>query len=70
MITLRHTTLVVTPLDELSSRHSDLYLTTHNIHMPPAEFEPPVPASGQSQTHTSKRAELLGFKSLIYLKTA
>ena len=29
-ITLRHTTLVSTPLDEWSARRRDLYLTTHN----------------------------------------
>jgi hypothetical protein len=31
-ITLRHTTLGRTPLDEWSARHRDLYLTTHNKH--------------------------------------
>ena len=31
-ITLRHTTLVRTPLDEWSARRIDFYLTTHNIH--------------------------------------
>jgi len=31
-ITLRHTTLGRTPLDEGSARCRDLYLTTHNIH--------------------------------------
>jgi hypothetical protein len=30
-ITLRHTTLGMTPLDEWSARRRDLYLTTHNI---------------------------------------
>jgi len=30
MITLRHTTLGRTPLDEWSARRRDLYLTTHN----------------------------------------
>jgi hypothetical protein len=39
-ITLRHTTLGWTPLDEWSARRRDLYLTTHNTHkrqtsMPP-----------------------------------
>ena len=52
----RHGTLVRTPLDELSVRRSDLYLTTHNTHkretsMPPAGFEPTIPASERSQTH-------------------
>jgi hypothetical protein len=31
-ITLRHTTLGRTPLDEWSARRKDLYLTTHNTH--------------------------------------
>jgi hypothetical protein len=31
-ITLRHTTLGRTPLDECSARRRDLYLTTHNAH--------------------------------------
>ena len=41
-ITLRHSTLGRTPLDECS----DLYLTTHNTHsMPPEGFEHAIPAS-------------------------
>ena len=32
LITLRHTTLGRTPLDEGSARRRDLYLTTHNTH--------------------------------------
>jgi hypothetical protein len=32
MITLRHTTLGRTSLDELSARRRDLYRTTHNAH--------------------------------------
>ena len=32
-ITLRHTTLGRTPLDQWSARRRDLYLTTHTIHM-------------------------------------
>jgi len=43
MITLRHTILGRTPLDALSARRRDLYLTTSNTHnrqtsMPPAGF--------------------------------
>jgi hypothetical protein len=46
----RHTTLGRTPMDELRARRRDLYLTTHNTHkrqtsMPPAGFEPTIPAS-------------------------
>ena len=56
MITLGHTTLGRTPLDEWSARRRDLYFTTHNIHnretsMPPAGFEPKIPAGERPQTH-------------------
>jgi hypothetical protein len=45
-----------TPLDEGLAHHRDLYLTTHNIHMihtsmPPAGFEPAIPASEGPQSH-------------------
>jgi hypothetical protein len=55
-ITLRHTTLGRTPLDEQLARRKYLYLTTHNTHnrqtsMPPAGFEPSIPASERTQTH-------------------
>jgi hypothetical protein len=55
-ITLRHTTLGRTPLDEWSARHRDLYLTTHNTHnrqtsTPPAGFKPAIPVSERLQTH-------------------
>jgi hypothetical protein len=55
-ITLRHITVGRTPLDEWSARRRDLYLTTHNTHkrpttMPPAGFEPTIPASERPQTH-------------------
>jgi len=44
------------PLDELSARLRDLYLTTNNSHnkqtsMPPAGLEPAIPASIRPQTH-------------------
>jgi hypothetical protein len=60
-ITFRHTTLGMTPLDEGSARRRDLYLTTHNTHkrqtsMPPATFEPAIPASERRQTHALDRA--------------
>jgi hypothetical protein len=60
-ITPRHTTLGRTPLDEGSSQRRDLYPTMHNIHkrktsMPPARFEPAIPASERSQIHTLDRA--------------
>jgi hypothetical protein len=55
-VTLRHTTLVRTPLDEWSAWHRNLDLTTHNTHKRqtstfPAGFEPIIPASEQPQTH-------------------
>jgi len=55
-ITLRHTTLGRTLLDEWSVRRRNLYLTKHNTHkrqtsMLPARFEPTIPASEQPQTH-------------------
>jgi len=55
-ITLRHTTLGRTPLDEWSARRIDLYLTTHNTHnrqtsMSPTGFEPMIPASERPHIH-------------------
>jgi hypothetical protein len=61
MITLRHTTLGRTPLDEWSARRTNLYLTIHNTHkrqtsIPPAGFEPTIPAIERPQTHAWDRA--------------
>jgi hypothetical protein len=61
-ITLRHTTLGRTPLDEWSARHRDLYLTTRNTHKwhtstPLARFQATIPASERLQTHTLDRAD-------------
>jgi hypothetical protein len=60
-ITLRHTTVGRNLRDEWSARRRDLYLTTHTTHkkqttVPPAEFEPAIPASERPQTHTLYRA--------------
>jgi hypothetical protein len=60
-ITLRHTTLGRTLLDDWSARRRDLYLATHNTHkrqtsMPPAAFEPATAASERPQTHALHRA--------------
>jgi len=56
LITLRHTTLGYTPLNEGQSRRRDLYLynTRHNrqTSMPPARFE----ASERPQTYALDRA--------------
>jgi len=61
MITLSHTTLGRTPLDEWSAPRRDLYLTIHNTRnrqtsILPAGFEPIVPASERPQTHALQRA--------------
>jgi hypothetical protein len=64
LITLNDThthTLGRTPLDEGPARRRDLYLKTHNIQtrqtsMPPAGFEPTIPASERPQTHALDRA--------------
>ena len=47
--TQRRTTVGRTPLDELSARRRDLYLTAHDTHnrqisMPPLGFEPKISA--------------------------
>ena len=59
-ITLRHTILGGTPLDECSARRRDLYLTTRIIHkrhsLPTARFGSTIPASGRPQTHALERA--------------
>jgi hypothetical protein len=52
----KHTTLGRVPLDEWSACRRVLYLTTHNTHnrqtyMPPAGFEPTIPAKERLQTH-------------------
>ena len=54
--TLRHTTLGRTPLYEWPARRRDFYLITHNTHkrqtsVPPAAFEPTIPASERPLTH-------------------
>jgi hypothetical protein len=59
-ITLRHTTVGRTPLEEWSARCRDLYLTTHNTHnrqicMTPAGLEPTIPASERPQSHALRR---------------
>ena len=56
----RRTTNGRTPLDELSSRHRDLYPTTHNNHnrqtsMPPVGIEPTAPAGERPQTYALNR---------------
>ena len=60
-ITLRHTTLGRTPLDEWSVRRRDLYLTTHNTHnrqtcIPTAGLKPEILARQRPQAHDLDRA--------------
>jgi len=71
-IILSHTTLGRNPLDRWSARRRDLYLTTHNTHnrqtsIPPAGFEPAIPASERPHTHALDRAatEIVGTYTLI-----
>jgi hypothetical protein len=54
-VTLRHTTLGRTPLDDWSAPRRELYLTTHVTHyreifMPPAGFQLAIPAIERRQT--------------------
>jgi hypothetical protein len=56
-ITLRHTTLGCTPLNERSAHCRELYLTKHNVHnrkisLLQAGFEPSVPAGERLKTAT------------------
>jgi len=61
VITLRHTPLGRTPLDDGSAYRWDFYLTTHNTHkretfMLSEGFEPAISASERPQTHVLDRA--------------
>ena len=60
-ITLRHTTLFRTPLDERSPLRRELYLKTRNTHnrqkiIPTVGFVPAIPASESPQVHALDRA--------------
>jgi hypothetical protein len=58
-ITLRHTTLDRTPLDERTARGRNLYLTTHSTHKRQdilAGFDPAILAGERPQTHALSRA--------------
>jgi hypothetical protein len=57
----QHTTVSRNPLDEWSTPHRDLCLTTHNTHnrhpsMPPVGFEPTTSANKRPQTYTLEHA--------------
>jgi len=62
LVILSHTYILRrTALDEGSARHRDLYLSPHNTHkretsMPPAGFEPAIPAGERQQTCALDRA--------------
>jgi hypothetical protein len=69
MITLRHTTVGRTPLDDRSDSRRNLYLTTCNIHKRQittalAGFEPVIPTTEQQQT-----GRILGLDLLSEIKT-
>jgi len=63
-ITLRHTTLGRTGLEERSALGTDLYLTTHNTHnrdiYVPRRDSNPQSQQGSGRRHTSRTAQPLG----------
>jgi hypothetical protein len=75
-ITLRHTTLGRTPLDEWRARRGDLYLTTHDTHsrqtsMSPEGFEPTIPANKRPQSYALDRAATgIGQRLLLFWNVA
>jgi len=63
-VTLRHTTVGRTPLDEWLARRTNIYLTTHNTHkrqtsMPSAGFETAIPESNQPRGHWDRQSLIL-----------
>ena len=72
-ITHRHTTLSRTSLEEGSARHSELYLTKHNIHnrkipMSPAGFQLSTSASERPPTYALDRvATRIGMRLPQYI---
>ena len=66
------TTLGRIPLHEWSAQRTDLYLKTHNTHkrqtsMPPAGFEPTIPASERPQTQVLDRAATGIGRYMLYI---
>jgi hypothetical protein len=60
-LSVRHSTLGRSPLDEWSARPRNFYLTTHNTHnrqtsVTGAGFEPAIPASERPETRALERA--------------
>jgi len=56
MITLRHTTLGGTPLEEWSARPTELVLTTHNTHKKQTLMLPPPPGGVRTPNSCNKAA--------------
>jgi hypothetical protein len=74
LITLRHTTVGRTPLDEGSARRREPYLTTQTLYkrqtsMPPVGLEPTIPASARPQTYALDCAAT-GIGRKVYFSTA
>jgi hypothetical protein len=63
-ITLRHTTLGRTPLNELSVRRRDLYLTTHNTHNRQTSMPLRRDSNPQSQQASCRRCKSLTARPL------
>jgi hypothetical protein len=64
---VRHTIFSRTPLDELSARRRNFYLTTHNSHnkqisIPAAGFQPAIPTCGPPQTPLFRLLTICVFK--------
>ena len=55
-ITLRHTTLGKVPLDEWSARRRQHITLSQEPSMPPAKFEPAIPAAERPKTYALGRA--------------
>jgi hypothetical protein len=75
-ITLRHTTIMRTPVDEWSIRRRYLYLTIHNTHkkqtsIHTAGLEHTIPSSKRLRTHVLGRATTgIGAKRLHWLNSS
>ena len=69
--TPRRTTLGRTPLNQWSARRRGRFMTTHDEHkrrtfMPPAGFEPAIPAMGEPQTYAVDRgANGIGWAEIL-----
>jgi hypothetical protein len=74
MITLRHSTLGKTPLDEWSARRRNLYLSTQNspkreIIIPPMRFKPAIPSKRATADPRLRLAAIrIGSRSTVPFK--